>query len=1062
MASLRAVRPFVPVRASAHVECSGRHRAPLTLSGIALSVSLALGAHAQESQNAIEEVTVTGSRIVREVGFTSPVPVTAVTTEELTMLDPNTTLVDQLDALPQFFLTQSAQRGGGVLFGTAGGSYLNMRGMGDQRTLILIDGARTVPADRNSSVNIDNIPSALLQRVEVVTGGASAAYGADALAGVTNFILNREFEGLRFDVRTGMTSEGDGENFSIDLAGGTRLSDRWHLIGAVGTQEIKQIDRNRKPEEVGDWFQRWGFVQNPAWSPGAPFGVPQRLKVPYVHSSLHSPAGIINDAFTLDEDGNSVAVPFSLDRYTFLPDGRSVRPFVMGDLGCHGGPPACTIQSTSGGPEYSNANVAFTGGPYGAEVERWNAFVGLQFEPNDRTRWFGHVLAGETQSNQHDRPGNPHLMGIWNATIYRENAFLPAVVRQRMFEEGVTHIRVDKLGQIFGPGNSNFADAQDDRSSFETWSVALGLDRDLFGGDNWRLQARLQRGETDKFTGTPNILRVDRMFLAIDAVSVDPLTGELLGDDPGEDPSQGVIICNVQRYNPTPDQLREAVKDVRVPAPQGDDSLGGPEDLVPIPGPVGPDGSIENCVPMNIFGHGNVSDEARRYVVSPKWGRSAVVQTFAEVLFQGDIWEGFGPGPFSMAAGATYREESFWQRGYPVELMAYGPPRNAEHLGIRGIPPGFTGGSANLHEFSTVPAIRGEFDVWEVFSEFIMPLYANGDRRLELNLAGRRSDYSLGGEITSYKAGIDFAVNSALRLRTTLSRDVREATFSERFDLQGGGGSVEDPARDNAQFQITVTTGGNPNLAPEEADTLTAGFVYQPSRVPGLQFSADWYRIELSDAIGTLGQQRIVDECFENGVLCDLVQRDAEGIITNVKNVFLNVDRALVRGVDYELLYRTEPDFFDDLSESLSFRLLAGVMLDNKDQPAGGRSVERAGGYQWPEVKTTAFLNYEIGDYSVGLQHRYYDSGLLNVNWIEGRDVDDNTVESQSVLNLILGYNRDLGDGREMRLSFTVTNLLNTDPPVIAAYGDRGGAQLVTNSYDVFGRRYSLGLNYSF
>src|SRR5690606_11406099 len=262
----------------------------------------------------------------------------------------------------------------------------------------------------------------------------------------------------------------------------------------------------RDPEDVGGWFQRWGFVQNPEWSPGAPFGVPQRLKVPNVHSSLHSPSGIINDAF--NEAGQ--AVPFTLDRYTFLPDGRSVRPFVMGPLGCHGSPAqGCTIQSTMGGPEFSNANVAFTGGPYGAEVERWNAFVGLQFEPNDRTRIFGHVLAGETQSNQHDRPANRHLMGIWHANIYLANPFFPDVVRQRMFEEGVTRIRVDKLGQIFGPGNSNFADAQDDRNSFETWSAALGIDRDLFGGDNWRLQARFQRGETDKFTGTPNILRVD-------------------------------------------------------------------------------------------------------------------------------------------------------------------------------------------------------------------------------------------------------------------------------------------------------------------------------------------------------------------------------------------------------------------------------------------------------------------------------------------------------------------------------------------------------------------------
>jgi len=1057
MSPIHAVRQKVPSCPAFGPGRTARGVRPLALTGIALSVSLALGP-ARAQQSVIEEVTVTGSRIEREVGFTSPVPVTAVTTDELTTLDPNTTLVDQLDALPQFFQTQSAQRGGGVLFGTAGGSYLNVRGMGDQRTLILIDGARTVPADRNSRVNIDNIPNALLQRVEVVTGGASAAYGADALAGVTNFILNREFEGMEFDVRTGLTSEGDGENWAIDLAGGTALTDRLHLVGAVGVQQIEQIDRNRHPEDLGDWFQRYGFVQNPEWSPGAPPGVPQRLVVPFVHSSMHSPGGIINDAF-----GPAGPVPFTLDRYTFLPDGRSVRPFAMGDIGCHGSPAeGCTIQSTMGGPEFSNANVAFTGGPYGAEVKRWNTFVGLQFDASDRTRIFGHLLAGETQSNQHDRPGNPHLMGIWNATIYRENPYLPAVVRERMFAEGVDRIRVDKLGQIFGPGNSNFADAQDDRNSFETWSIAFGVDHSLFSGDNWRMQARLQRGETDKYTASPNILRVDRMFLAIDAVSVDPVTGELLGDDPGEDPSAGVIMCNVQRYNPTPEQLAAAVANVRVPAPQGDDSLGGPEDLVPIPGPIGPDGSIENCVPMNIFGHGNVSDEARRYVTSPKWGRSAVVQSFAELLFQGDIWQGFGPGPFSMAAGVTYREESFWQRGFPVELMKYGPPQNAPQLGIRGIPPGFTGGSANLHEFSTVPAISGEFDVTEVFSEFIMPLYANGDRRLELNLAGRRSDYSLGGEITAYKTGLDFAVNDALRLRTTLSRDVREATFSERFDLQGGGGSVDDPAFNDAQFQITVTTGGNPNLAPEEADTLTAGFVYQPNRIPGLQFSADWYRIELSDAIGTLGQQRIVDECFDNGVLCDLVQRDANGIITNVRNVFLNVDEALVRGIDYELVYSTEPDFFSNLAESLSFRLLAGVMLDNKDQPAGGASVERAGGYQWPELKTTAFLNYQIGNYRIGLQHRYYDSGLLNVNWVEGVHVDDNTVESQSVVNLTLGYDRDVGDGGQMRLSLTVTNLLDADPPVIAAYGDRGGAQLVSPNYDIFGRRYSLGLNYSF
>src|SRR5690606_34663765 len=117
---------------------------------------------------------------------------------------------------------------------------------------------------------------------------------------------------------------------------------------------------------------------------------------------------------------------------------------------------------------------------------------------------------------------------------------------------------------------------------------------------------------------------------------------------------------------------------------------------------------------------------------------------------------------FSMAAGMTYREQHFWQRGQPQDLMRYGPPRNVDgspasngiDLGIRGLPAGFTGGSANLHEFSTVPAIKGGYDVRELFAEFNMPLWESGPRRLEVNVAGRRSDYSTSGGITSYKSGL--------------------------------------------------------------------------------------------------------------------------------------------------------------------------------------------------------------------------------------------------------------------------------------------------------------------
>ena len=172
----------------------------------------------------------------------APTPVTAMTMTELTELNPGSTVAEQLDELPQFFATPTAQRGGNAISTTAGGSYLNLRGMGLNRTLVLLDGTRMAPADANGSVNVDNFPAALIERVDVVTGGASAAYGADAVAGVVNFVLNREFEGIKTRYSTGITGQQDGENYSVSFAGGHGFfDDKLHIIGSVDLREIEQI-----------------------------------------------------------------------------------------------------------------------------------------------------------------------------------------------------------------------------------------------------------------------------------------------------------------------------------------------------------------------------------------------------------------------------------------------------------------------------------------------------------------------------------------------------------------------------------------------------------------------------------------------------------------------------------------------------------------------------------------------------------------------------------------------------------------------------------------------------
>jgi len=361
----------------------------------------------------LEEITVTGTRIQRTSGFATPVPVTAVTIEEIQSFKPGTTMADQLDQLPQFYQTQSAQRGGGALFGSAGGSYLDLRAMGPARTLILLDGARVTPADRTGVVNVDNFPTALLRSVEVVTGGASAAYGADALAGVTNFILNRDFRGMNLSFDAGTTDAGDGDNVAMSVAGGLDIGERWSFIGSFESQTIDQIQRN--PDEAGDWYRRWGWVQNPAWNSASPADVPRNLKMPDVHSTVHTPTGKIDKALN-----GAAVVPLTLGGQSvigqqFTMDGRGIVPFVPGTVvGC-GATPACLTSggaagattgtgsggtgTQSGGAEAAIANDAFNGGPYGAEVRRDNIFAGFTFDPTDNMRLFSNLILGKTESN---------------------------------------------------------------------------------------------------------------------------------------------------------------------------------------------------------------------------------------------------------------------------------------------------------------------------------------------------------------------------------------------------------------------------------------------------------------------------------------------------------------------------------------------------------------------------------------------------------------------------------------------------------------------------------------
>ncbi|MDR2212458.1 MAG: TonB-dependent receptor [Pseudomonadales bacterium] len=1005
-----------------------------------ISAALALPAPGFTAEAALEEITVTGSRIRLTDGRAEPTPVTALTPDELASFDPGATIAEQLDALPQFFATQSAQRGGLALSGDAGASFLNMRSLGTNRTLVLLDGARLAPADKRGPVNVDTLPTALVRTVDVVTGGASAAYGADALGGVTNFILDRDFQGLKASAGSGITEFGDGFRWNASIAGGKQFfDDRLSLIGSFETRFIEQIDRD--PLDLNpEWFRRWGHVTNPAWvAAGCVANVyceagPQRLTLPNIAPTDAHVYGIISGTGTI------------LDRMVFNREGTEVAPMILGDISSIGG--NGTTNSTSGGPLAELANRAYSGPVSGAEVIGRSSFLSAKYDITDSLSAYVQLVAGVSESNNNSTRADTlgiNLTGTWAPRIAIDNVYVPEFVRQTLQAAGRSEFILARNGAFLHEADMGID--QKDRNIFNSKTWTAGFDWEL--PNAWNLSGSYSTGKTERRSSVENMLRVDRMFLAMDAVR-HPVTGN--------------IVCRVQVFNPTVEQLREAglASGMLNSVTRANPNPG------PLQSPIGLDNTVRDCVPFNVMGFGNISQEAIDYIGTDKWSIGIVEQDFAETVLTGEVFDGWGYGPVAAAFGLTWRQSSFIDEGFPIDIDMLGPPLNAPELGIRGISPGYTGGSPYLHQFAAVPYVFGDYSVWEWFTEWQLPLWqsASEAQRISSSLAFRQSDYNLSGRSNSWKIGIDAQLIDGLRLRATQSRDVREASFSERFDSQGGGGNVRDPERGDVTTSITVVASGNPDLAPEVADTTVVGLVFQPTWawLDGLSISTDWYSVDIAGSIQQIAAQDVVDRCFAGDTeQCDNIVRDppVTGEIARVFRRFFNQDQATVKGVDIELAYRMEPDFFSDQDESINVRILGGYLLERKDINANGIVTDLTGPATLPDFTATLTSGYSLGPYSVQLQGRFTSAGKLNRTWEEGVQVDDNWLPSFTTWNGQLNYRGELDSGATWTTGLSVQNLFDRNPPIVPG-GTTGAQGGLSGQYDEFGRRYNLSVNVNF
>jgi iron complex outermembrane recepter protein len=1012
----------------------------LMLTTLATAISSLLaggsgGAFAQVQGNGqeLEEISVTGSRIKQSSGFTTPVPVTALSTLELFDLAPSSSIAAQLDALPQFFNNQTMENQNVSLTSTSGTSSLNLRNLSGNRTLVLFDGYRVVPSSKEGTVHVDFFPTALVRSVDVVTGGASAAYGADAIGGVTNFVLDRQFEGFKASAGTGINEFGDGSRYNLSLAGGRKFGERLNVIASYDRMYVDEFSREAKDVSKQ---QRVGWVTNPAWSPGNT-SVPQRITLANVGSTAYSVYGLIKGTNT------------PLDWMRFSPDGKSLVPFSLGTVSHTGG--TGSTESMAGGPDADIGNISWGGGVESPEAETDSTFLGLEYQLVDSFSVFAQGMWGRTINNDIQERGAAWLFSNTMApTVYRENAYLPDSVRQIMVANNLQSFRLHKNGALLG--TPDLGQGYGFEKRFTTTSVSAGFDWDLPFRD-WTIHGVVQSGETKRFNTFEGKWRMDRAFLAMDAV---------------RDPATGNIVCRVQLTNPTEAQLAAspAVRDRISPLSAPGAVRPGDPGAIPLRSPIGLDNTVRDCVPFNIMGAGQMSPEAMRYVHTPKYGIGNVQQDFAEVLMTGELHEGWGPGPVGFAAGLTWREQSFSDHAEPTDIVALGPPLNDPALGIRGIPSGYTGGSANLHYISTLPRLSGDAGVWEWFAETNVPVWegtvGGQEQYLSVDAAFRQSDYDRSGAVDSWKIGIDYQFLDDMRLRYTLSTDVREPTFSELYDAQPTLGNILDARRSNTSVPITIERGGNPNLAPEEAETVTVGLVWTPSNdlLNGLRASVDYFDVEIDGAVGLYGIQRIADECFIKNLLCDQVRLSDTGEVTKIFDVYQNVAQATVTGVDGEVAYTFEPDFFGSDAETFNLRALAGYVIERTDTALGGSAVDVVGGRATPALTAVTTATYGVGPWSFQMQGRFTDSTQINTTWVEGIDVDKNTLPSITWWNARIGYRGETSDGSNWGVALNIQNVFDKQPIIVPAVSTRGATQTLDG--DLYGRRYNLNVNYSF
>ena len=966
-----------------------------------------------------QSILVTGTRIVRD-GFQAPTPLTVLTEEDIDNGSPTNNIADFVNTLPSLAgSTRPANSRLNLSSGQAGINTLNLRNLdnniGGTRTLVLVNGRRSVASAITGVVDVNTIPQALISRVEVVTGGASAAYGSDAVAGVVNFILDNKYEGLKLEGDAGITTYGDGFNYSFSAAGGMSFAGgRGHILlsGEHAHRDgILQVDRDWN--EVG--FLRF---ENPAYLANQNSGAPQFIFVRDAGPTNSTPGSIIT---------NSAGGAANRLRGLYFSQGGAVNQFVFGDLTFPSPTGNAVPLRTRGG----DRRVNDSGRNIGLEPrdDRYGVFGRVSYEITDSIELFA-----EAAYNQQEVLFNagPNLQTgiVLNATGCTQtpvpitcNAFLLNTLGAARLQ-GITSVTIATTS-----ADLPFR-AVNNKREVQRYLIGAEGEFDAFGNTaRWDLYGQYGRAE----------LR------------------EQLRD-----------IQNIARIN--------AARDAAFAPAGGAFPAGSIQCLINVD--ANPNNNDPACVPLNRLGLGVANPAAIDYVLGDPRRDQTLEQTVVGLnlsLTPFATWA----GDVSVAIGGEYRKEEVKgfvpDEFQPVPIRdANGNVTGATNRwSVGNYLPSF--GSFDVKEAyleTVVPLGLGlEFNgavratdystagyvttwkvgaTWQPIDDFRLRVTRSRDIR-----APNLNDLFQAGTANSDSVGNPGFVNGT----------------SPSFVPAG------QPPQAGYSFSGFAT--GNPDLEPEKSDQWNVGAVFSPRFLPGFNLAVDYFDIEVNKGISSFSAQQIVNLCFlQQQVFCDAISIDPARTpgpsqpYLIIRTQPFNAASQEVRGVDIDASYRLRLDrLFSGADGTFTLRGLATHYIENRfDSGVPGTVALNTAGVNGGQASTPEWIyrfsaSYDSDAFGITAIGRGVSSGKYVANGIECQTdcpvstVNAPTYERNRVsgafyvdLNITTKFDAlNRGDGE---FFLNITNLFDSNPILLPETG------LAANSTysDLLGRAFRVGM----